>query len=130
MLARVRLATLAATLASGAAAVSCSLDFDRYAAADAGPQSGGDAGSRDSGNEASAFCTALGSCLTQANSCAANCTQQYQRCTARCQGMTCMQNCTMQEQSCGGQCITTCDGCAQGAGCPATAQCLAAGTPQ
>ncbi len=149
-----RVSTAFAVLALATVNWRCTLDFDRYqaTAADGG---GGDAepdtwvatqgpdaaetGAVDAGTVDVALdlgvaegpCVPSAACLSQAGSCAMTCTQQYNRCVSKCNGMNmgCMNMCTSQRQSCGGQCISTCITCAQNAGCPASSDCLTAGSP-
>jgi hypothetical protein len=134
MRARPPLRVVLAAFAAGACAA-CTLDFDRYDPTDGGSDASSDTGyaGLDSGRIDSAMmpCTPSARCLTGATSCAATCTQSYQRCVNQCRSgnMGCMQTCTSQRQSCGGQCAATCVSCTQSNGCPASSECLAAGTP-
>jgi hypothetical protein len=141
MQARLRNALVAATLASGGSGFACSLDFGRYEPLDGGADAASDSRQGSSGSDTgivfdapaneSSGCTPRASCLNQATSCAATCSQQYHQCASRCQGdMGCIQDCMSTEQSCGGQCATMCMDCTQSSGCPAMSQCLAASTPQ
>jgi hypothetical protein len=114
---RSHLAVLAATL-TASSVVACSLDFDRYDTVDGAvdgradsPQGmpGEDAAISDArrdssmsapdapASESSGPCSPPASCLTQASSCAARCTQDYQQCVQNCHNMGCMMNCTSQE---------------------------------
>jgi hypothetical protein len=123
-----------------AACVACSLDFDHYDPTDGGSDGGSDASGTNGGDsgsgggfdssDTSTACAAPQMCLTRAMSCASTCSQQYQRCSDRCQGDTgCLQNCGSQRQTCGGQCVMSCWNCAQSPGCPNSNDCQTAGTP-